>query len=185
VTVSKRTRFEVLRRDDFTCRYCRTTDNPLTVDHVTPVALGGSDDPSNLVTACRDCNYGKGSTGPNETTVAEVSDDAARWSRAIKLASEKAQAADAARDEAVEPFLAEWTSWDKGGSLLPRNWRAILGNYMASGLSPDVLVECAKIAAGNRNVRLNDVFQYMCGVARKKVEQLHERARALLESGEV
>ena len=56
---------------------------------------------------------------------------------------------------------------------------------MASGLTPDVLVECAKIAAGNRNVRLNDVFPYMCGVARKKVEQLHERARVLLESGEV
>ena len=40
MAVSKRTRFEVLRRDNFTCRYCRSTDNELTVDHVTPVALG-------------------------------------------------------------------------------------------------------------------------------------------------
>ena len=26
------------------------------VDHVTPMAMGGSDDPSNLVAACRPCN---------------------------------------------------------------------------------------------------------------------------------
>lgn len=34
MAVSKRTRFEVFRRDDYTCRYCRATDNPLTIDHV-------------------------------------------------------------------------------------------------------------------------------------------------------
>ena len=55
MAVSKRTRFEVLRRDDYTCRYCRSTENPLTIDHVVPEALGGGNDPSNLVAACRDC----------------------------------------------------------------------------------------------------------------------------------
>lgn len=40
MAVSKRTRFEVLRRDDFTCRYCRSKDSELHVDHVTPVSLG-------------------------------------------------------------------------------------------------------------------------------------------------
>lgn len=30
MAVNKRTRFEVLRRDDFTCRYCRSTENELT-----------------------------------------------------------------------------------------------------------------------------------------------------------
>ena len=60
MAVTKRTRFEVLRRDNYTCRYCRSTEHSLTIDHVTPVALGGSDDPSNLVACCRDCNSGKG-----------------------------------------------------------------------------------------------------------------------------
>lgn len=57
MAVSKRTRFEVLRRDNHTCRYCgqAAPDVKLTVDHVTPVALGGTDDPANLVTACAEC----------------------------------------------------------------------------------------------------------------------------------
>lgn len=64
MAVSKRLRYEVLRRDNHTCRYCGATapDVPLRVDHVTPVALGGTDTPDNLVTACEPCNSGKSST---------------------------------------------------------------------------------------------------------------------------
>jgi 5-methylcytosine-specific restriction endonuclease McrA len=31
----------------------------MTVDHVIPIARGGSDDPENLIAACRRCNYSK------------------------------------------------------------------------------------------------------------------------------
>ena len=50
----------VLKRDNHTCYYCGiTTAN--TVDHLTPVHKGGTDELSNLVTACSTCNYSKGS----------------------------------------------------------------------------------------------------------------------------
>ena len=49
MAITKRTRFEVLRRDKYTCRYCRSADGELTIDHVTPKALGGHDEPGNLV----------------------------------------------------------------------------------------------------------------------------------------
>ncbi|MFF0055622.1 HNH endonuclease [Streptomyces microflavus] len=64
MAVSKRLRYEILRRDRFTCRYCGASapDAPMRVDHVTPVALGGTDHPSNLVAACEPCNSGKTST---------------------------------------------------------------------------------------------------------------------------
>lgn len=54
-------RFEVLKRDRFTCRYCgrRAPDVTLEVDHVTPRAAHGSDELENLVAACFDCNRGK------------------------------------------------------------------------------------------------------------------------------
>lgn len=54
-------RFGILERDGFACRYCgaRAPDAELVVDHVVPVAAGGTDDPTNLVTACQDCNAGK------------------------------------------------------------------------------------------------------------------------------
>lgn len=60
-SISTRRRFEIFKRDGFRCRYCgRTSDEAkLHVDHVDPVALGGSDDDANLVTACSDCNLGK------------------------------------------------------------------------------------------------------------------------------
>jgi 5-methylcytosine-specific restriction endonuclease McrA len=59
--LSQRTRFEVFKRDKFTCQYCGRTPPAavLHVDHVVPVAGGGPDDQANLVTSCADCNLGK------------------------------------------------------------------------------------------------------------------------------
>lgn len=45
------------------CGYCGKQLNPFrdfTVDHITPIVMGGSDDISNLVAACRSCNSKKG-----------------------------------------------------------------------------------------------------------------------------
>lgn len=61
--LSKRKRFEIFKRDGFTCQYCgqRPPEVVLEVDHIEPRAHGGSDDELNLVTSCADCNRGKGS----------------------------------------------------------------------------------------------------------------------------
>lgn len=60
--LSKRTRFEIFKRDGFKCLYCGSTpvEKALRVDHVIPVVAGGTNDPANLVTTCFDCNAGKG-----------------------------------------------------------------------------------------------------------------------------
>jgi hypothetical protein len=59
--VPPRLRFQILRRDAFRCTYCGAhgPNVRLEVDHVHPRALGGTNDPGNLVTACFDCNRGK------------------------------------------------------------------------------------------------------------------------------
>lgn len=61
--LSKKLRFEVFKRDSFTCQYCgaKAPDVILHADHVRPVAEGGGNDILNLVTACQACNAGKGS----------------------------------------------------------------------------------------------------------------------------
>lgn len=61
MAVSTRTRFEVFKRDDFTCRYCgrKTPDVVLEVDHIVPQCDGGGDDPMNMATSCWECNRGK------------------------------------------------------------------------------------------------------------------------------
>jgi hypothetical protein len=54
-------RFQVLKRDSFMCTYCgkRPPEVELQVDHVVPRSKGGSNELSNLRTACSFCNYGK------------------------------------------------------------------------------------------------------------------------------
>lgn len=53
------TRFEVFKRDRFTCQYCGKKGGELEVDHVKPLCQGGTDELSNLKTACFECNRGK------------------------------------------------------------------------------------------------------------------------------
>jgi len=55
-------RFEVFKRDKFTCQYCGAKGGRLEVDHVTPLCQGGTDEIENLKTACFNCNRGKSGT---------------------------------------------------------------------------------------------------------------------------
>lgn len=59
--ITKKLRFEVFKRDNFTCQYCgaKAPDAILEVDHIEPVAKGGKNDILNLITSCRECNSGK------------------------------------------------------------------------------------------------------------------------------
>ncbi len=62
VGISKKLRFEIYQRDNFTCQYCgRTKDDKikLELDHKIPVSQGGKTDFNNLITSCYDCNRGK------------------------------------------------------------------------------------------------------------------------------
>ncbi len=61
MALTKKVRFEVFKRDKFTCQYCGRSapDVTLQVDHIHPVSEGGTDDLLNLVTSCFDCNQGK------------------------------------------------------------------------------------------------------------------------------
>lgn len=61
IGLSKKTRFEIFKRDQFICQYCgaHPPATILEVDHIRPVADGGDNSMDNLVTACWDCNRGK------------------------------------------------------------------------------------------------------------------------------
>jgi 5-methylcytosine-specific restriction enzyme A len=65
--ISPRTRQLVFERDAFRCRRCGCgpRDRRLELDHVQPVALGGTSDISNLQTLCNLCNAGKSDREPH------------------------------------------------------------------------------------------------------------------------
>lgn len=60
-SIPKSIRFEVLKRDKFSCQYCGISapDAILHVDHIDPVANNGPNDIINLITSCEGCNLGK------------------------------------------------------------------------------------------------------------------------------
>jgi len=62
-SISPSLRFDILCRDNRRCRICGATADDgvrLEIDHIVPVAKGGTDDMSNLWTLCFECNRGKG-----------------------------------------------------------------------------------------------------------------------------
>lgn len=68
-STGKKLRFEILKRDGFSCQYCGRHPPTvlLHVDHIIAVSQGGKDDADNLVTACQDCNLGKGARALSST----------------------------------------------------------------------------------------------------------------------
>ncbi|MDX1906784.1 MAG: HNH endonuclease [Bacteroidia bacterium] len=58
-------RHNVFKRDRNRCVYCGSRE-ALTIDHVIPRSMGGTDSWENLVTACQRCNARKGNMTPEE-----------------------------------------------------------------------------------------------------------------------
>lgn len=191
MAVSKRTRYEVLKRDNHTCRYCGATapEAKLTVDHVTPVALGGGDDPSNLVAACRDCNYGKASTSPDAALVADVSQRAVEFGKAIADYN-RAQLSDRKkRDAYVRRFEKAWGVWwfgqDREPLPKPADWKPTIWQFYGLGLPIAELEDAVTVAASNQMVAVDKTFRYMCGVCWNKINRMQDGAKAILEAGDV
>jgi hypothetical protein len=71
--------YEIIRqRAKFRCEYCHypelLSSGPLSIDHIQPQSLGGSDDLENLALACRRCNERRYNftSGVDPTTGSEV-----------------------------------------------------------------------------------------------------------------
>jgi hypothetical protein len=74
-------RRQVYARDGFRCVYCGRGGRSLrlTIDHVYPVALGGTNDIANLVTACRACNLTKGARLMNDAGLRRYANERRDW----------------------------------------------------------------------------------------------------------
>jgi len=187
MAVSKRLRYEILRRDNRTCRMCGASapDVRLTVDHVTPVALGGIDAPANLATLCEPCNNGKSSTSPDAAVVADVSDDALRWSAAVKQAAENLRHQQRPKEEYRNTFLAEWNRWHIGNEdgkkvPLPADWKQAIERFRVAGIPEWMWADIVDVGMANQKVNPDNTFRYCCGVAWNKVTEIQAEARRLL-----
>lgn len=190
MAVSKRLRYEILRRDNHACRYCGATapDVALTVDHIVPTTLGGSDEPANLVAACADCNNGKSATPPDAAIVDDVAADALRWAQAMQRAAE-------IQDEEHNVLVLFWSyfkvSWErwKGGDgeplRLPTNWEQSITAFRRAGLGAGDLDTAIADAMRASHIPQDRVWRYFCGICWRVVEQRREIAASLIQADEV
>jgi len=184
MAVSKRLRHEVMKRDNYTCRYCRSTENALTIDHVIPVTLGGSDEPGNLVAACKDCNAGKSSTPADAPLIAEVAADALRMARALEIVAEQRAAERKEADAIYRKFKREWRSWyitdwrgDKHYVDLPGDWQRSVDQFLDAGLTLDDLIKMIGVALGGKG---RGGWKYFCGCCWNLVRDIQDRATAIV-----
>jgi hypothetical protein len=184
--VSRRARFEVLKRDNYTCRYCRSTDNVLTIDHVIPVSLGGTDEPGNLVACCKDCNSGKSSSTPDDSSIARVLDDALRWSAAMQVAAGLALDDLEADQQYAAAFDRTWCGWTVQGTgeLVDRpiDWRISVTTWRAAGMPLELLIDGASRALSNTRIPIHDKWRYFCGITWNRLTELQDRARLILDT---
>lgn len=115
MAISVRTRFEVFKRDDFTCKYCgrKSPDVVLEVDHIVPVIGGGQDDLVNLLTSCWECNRGKAGKSLTQILTGEDPHD-----KAIEILERKRQLEEYNRVLAEENERMETETWE-----LVRRWK--------------------------------------------------------------
>lgn len=176
MAVSKRLRFEVLKRDRHKCRYCgRGADEvALTVDHVIPVALGGTDTADNLTACCNQCNGGKSSTSPDAAVVADVSEAAVQWSAAMRQAAEENKLHD--NTEVYEAVVKAWTSFRR--NQIPDDYRETIDQFLNAGLPAEDIVAMARVADAKPSIY--NRWSYFCGCCWTRIRQLQERATEIL-----
>lgn len=188
MAVSRRLRFEILKRDNYSCRYCgaKAPDVTLTVDHVIPTALGGGDEPNNLITACEPCNSGKSSVAPESGLVEDVDAAALLWAKAMEQANEIRRQELGDLDRMLNDFDLYWRhgltgEFDYGR---PHNWDGSLATFLQNGLSLGDLQRYVDVAFTSKaSPRM--VWRYFCGCCWNEIGRRQEMARRLIEDGVV
>ena len=170
--LSKRVRFDVFKRDHFSCQYCgaHPPEALLEADHIMPVVEGGGDEEANLITACRDCNRGKAgvplsivprSLGERAAEVAEREEQLAGYRSIME-----------ARAERIERDM-----WEVADILVPnaskdgmrRDWLRSIKTFNAR-LPLHIVKECANLARDRMLYSERRRFLYFCKVCWNEIK---------------
>jgi len=169
MAVSKRTRFEIFKRDGFTCQYCGRTPPAvvLEIDHFVARANGGGDDEANLLTSCFDCNRGKGanpatrqtlpSIAEHTATMAEANDQLIVYRKALRSKERRLRAAGRKVERHFEGL---------GNARLTEHGRRGVAVWLREW-PPEKLMEAFDIATRKLTTDDPGLFAYVGGILRK------------------
>lgn len=174
--LSTKTRFDIFKRDSFTCQYCGATPPGviLHVDHVLAVAQGGQNEIENLVTACSECNLGKGarllSTTPQslQDMAAETVEREEQLKAYQKLLKSKARRTKAEIEKVCEiysNFVPGYTLNDKA-RVSVKQFIERLGVYPC--------IEAMEISCNRWAHQDYKIFRYFCGICWSKIREKND-----------
>lgn len=156
--LSKRKRFEILKRDSFTCSYCGA--NPpnvvLEVDHIIPVSKGGDNNELNLITSCFDCNRGKSNKELDEV-IAPIDFDKERliqYKQFVKFVKDKKKL----RNQEIEMVVEIYERFNSG--YTPGEKYLIAIKQFIDKIGLERTIEAMEIACS----RTKGDMKYFCGV---------------------
>lgn len=177
-------RFEVFKRDGFTCQYCgrKTPDVVLEVDHIIPKAEGGGSEFANLLTACWDCNRGKGARllddrapVPDLAAQAELIHEREAQLRvynAVKRAERDREKADF--DTAHDHWFDVWHTTSLPTYHVP--WKSSLKHFV-NRLGVEEVMEAMDITGARFDYVNSNAVRYFAGVCKRKIAEREGRVR--------
>ena len=172
-SLSKKTRFDVFKRDGFVCQYCG--DHPpkavLHVDHIIAVVEGGENDVDNLVTSCEACNLGKGAR-PLASIPAALSE------RAALVAEREAQIRGYAEVMEAKRLRIEGDCWLVADIFVEqyaldgirKDWFQSIRHFVES-LGVDVAIRSMEVAVARMPWSKVKGFRYFCGVCWNRIRE--------------
>lgn len=170
--ISKRTRFEVFKRDAFECQYCGAHPPGvlLHVDHIVAVANGGGNEMDNLITACEPCNLGKSSVDLNVTPQSLAAKAALVAEREAQLAGyHEIMEARRARIEADAWRVANELFYDADENGVRRDYMQSIRMFNER-LGLHCVMEAATIAR-SRLFSESKMFRYFCGICWSRIRE--------------
>lgn len=189
MAVSKKLRFEVFKRDLFTCRYCgqRPPQVLLELDHVVPLCEGGPDLAENLVAACQACNRGKAGKRLDDVvppldelevlaSFQDVLERRQRMEESIVMAEESR-----ATEERAQAAIDRWWT-EEIDDQLPRKtvFRKFIGRLDLEEIRYAIEATAAFRDRQGRNryapmPEMEDLIRYFCKVCWNRITELEGR----------
>jgi hypothetical protein len=171
--LSKKMRFEVFKRDGFTCQYCgaHPPGSILHVDHIVPVAGGGENDSDNLVTACEKCNQGKAATPLTSVpkSLADKAAEVAEREEQIRGYNAILQARRERLDDEAWKIAAELERTDELDSYNRQDLQSI--RMFLARLPFEEVLDAVRITNARWSYSGRKHFRYFCAVCWNKIKK--------------
>jgi hypothetical protein len=182
MAITKKIRFEVFKRDGFTCQYCgnHPPEIILEVDHIHPVSKGGSDDINNLIASCFDCNRGKtnielkkipNSLSENKEILEEKEQQYLEYNKLLKKINKR-------MDKEIDQVEGVFREWFPNRILLD-NFKKLSLKKFISKLGVFSVCDAMNLAClvikkkkDRYNMHLSDdTIKYFCGICWNKIRE--------------